>query len=239
MISEELGRKLESATIADLGSAERVTVDKDSTTIVGGAGSHEEIEARCREIRQQIEKATTDWDREKLTERLAKLAGGVAVIRVGAPTEAEMKNRKEAFDDAISATQAALAEGIVPGGGLAFLRMAEAVEAGTCQRSGDERTGLHILARSLEVPARQIVENAGTDPGVVVEHIRAGTGAYGFRWCYRRVRGPHRLGHHRSHQVVRVALQNAVSVAGVLLLAEATLTDRPDERPERPAGDLE
>lgn len=229
VISEELGRKLDGTNLEDLGSAERVTVDKEATTIVGGAGDHEAIEARCREIRQQIEKVTSDWDREKLQERLAKLAGGVAVIRVGAPTEAEMKNRKEAFDDAISSTQAALAEGIVPGGGVAFLRLAEAVEAAACSAAGDEQTGLRILARALEVPARQIADNAGADPGVVVEHIRAGTGAYGFDGARGEYVDLIESGIIDPTKVVRIALQNAISVAGTLLLAEATMTELSDE----------
>ena len=175
LIAEELGIKLANVTLDDLGRAKRVIADKDSTTIVGGAGAKAAIEGRADEIRAQIKTTTSDYDREKLEERLAKLTGGVAVIRVGAPSEAELKNRREAFDDAISATKAAMAEGIVPGGGLALLRAIDAVEheAETC--SGDERTGVLILKRALETPTRQIAENSGFDGGVVVDRMRSGS----------------------------------------------------------------
>jgi chaperonin GroEL len=239
LISEQLGKTLEGVTIGDLGSAERVIVDKDSTTIVGGAGKPEDIQARCSELRRRIGETTSDYDKEKLQERLAKLAGGVAVVRVGAPSEAELKSRKEAFDDAISATQAAVAEGIVAGGGVAYLRVAAAVEQLASESDGDERTGLRILARALETPTRQIAENSGADPGVVVDHIRCGSGGYGFD-AARGVYGDLlEAGIIDPTKVVRVALQNAVSVAGVLLLAEATLTERQDEkREEAPREEL-
>ncbi len=159
LVAEELGVKLAGLSVGDLGSAKRVVIDKDTTTIIGGAGSKQAIAARCKELRAQIEEATSDYDREKLRERLAKLAGGVAVIRVGAPSEAEMKSRKEAFEDAISATRAAAAEGIVPGGGLALLRAVEVVEREAAASNGDERTGLRILAQALEAPIRQIAAN--------------------------------------------------------------------------------
>jgi chaperonin GroEL len=239
LVSEQLGKTLEGVTLGDLGSAERVIVDKDSTTIVGGAGKPEDIKARCSELRRRIGETTSDYDKEKLQERLAKLAGGVAVVRVGAPSEAELKSRKEAFDDAISATQAAVAEGIVPGGGVAFLRVASDVERLASESEGDERTGLRILARALETPARQIAENSGADPGVVVDRVRCGSGGYGFD-AARGVYGDLlEAGIIDPTKVLRVALQNAVSVAGVLLLAEATLTERQDEkREEAPREEL-
>ena len=180
LIAEELGIKLANVTLADLGQAKRVVIDKESTTIVGGGGTKEAIAGRANEIRAQIKTTTSDYDREKLEERLAKLTGGVAVIRVGAPSEAEMKSRREAFEDAISATKAAMAEGIVPGGGLALLRAIESVDREASACAGDERTGALILKRALEVPTRQIAENSGVDGGVVVDRMRSGSGAYGF-----------------------------------------------------------
>ena len=239
LISEQLGKTLEGVTLGDLGSAERVIVDKDSTTIVGGAGKREDIQARCSELRRRISETTSDYDKEKLQERLAKLAGGVALVRVGAPSEAELKSRKEAFDDAISATQAAVAEGVVPGGGVAYLRAVYAVERLADESEGDERTGLRILARALEAPARQIAENSGADSGVVVDRVRCGSGGFGFD-AARGVYGDLvEAGIIDPTKVVRVALQNAVSVAGILLLAEATLTERPDEkREEAPREEL-
>ena len=239
LISDQLGKTLEGAALTDLGSAERVIIDKDTTTIVGGAGQSEAIKARCNELRRRIAETTSDYDKEKLQERLAKLAGGVALIRVGAPSEAELKSRKEAFDDAISATQAAVAEGIVPGGGVAYLRAAVAVEQVAEQADGDERTGLRILARALEAPIRQIAENSGADAGVVVDRVKCGSGGYGFDAA----RGTYvdllEAGIIDPTKVVRVALQNAVSVAGVLLLAEATLTERQEEKREEPHPEYE
>jgi chaperonin GroEL len=238
-IAEELGLRLESIGLNDLGKAQRVVCDKDTTTVIGGGGKKEAIDGRCHEIRRQVEKATSDYDREKLQERLAKLAGGVAVIRVGAPSEAEMKSRKEALEDAVSATKAAMAEGVVPGGGLAFLRAIEAVgrEEGNCD--GDERTGLKILKRALEVPTRQIAENSGADGGVVVSQMRAGKGGYGFDAASGKSTDLVEAGIIDPTKVVRVALENAVSVAGVLLLTEATLTEIPEPKGEgAPAGGL-
>ena len=228
LIAEELGVKLANVTLDDLGRAKRVVADKESTTIVGGAGQKEAIDGRANEIRAQIKITTSDYDREKLEERLAKLTGGVAVIRVGAPSEAELKNRREAFDDAISATKAAMAEGIVPGGGLALLRSIDSVdhEAEAC--TGDERTGVLILKRTLETPTRQIAENSGVDGGVVVDRMRSGSGAFGFdagRGTYVDLVD---AGIIDPTKVVRIALENAVSVAGVLLLTEATLTEVPE-----------
>jgi chaperonin GroEL len=233
-ISEQVGKSLMNATLADLGSAERVVVDKDTTTIVGGAGKREAIQARCNEIRRRIGDATSDYDREKLQERLAKLSGGVAVVRVGAPSEAELKSRKEAFEDAISATRAAVEEGIVPGGGVAFLRASAAIECLASQTEGDERTALRILIKALETPTRQIAENSGVDPGVVVDHIRGNTGAFGFDASKGTYGDLIEAGIIDPTKVVRVALQNAVSVAGTLLLAEATVTEVEDEKKETP-----
>jgi chaperonin GroEL len=233
LIAEELGIKLANVTVDDLGRAKRIIADKDSTTIVGGAGAKEAIEGRANEIRAQIKATTSDYDREKLEERLAKLTGGVAVIRVGAPSETELKNRREAFDDAISATKAAMAEGIVPGAGLSLLRAIENVEREAEACTGDERTGVLILKRALETPTRQIAENSGFDGGVVVDRMRSGSAAFGFdagRGTYVDLVD---AGIIDPTKVVRIALDNAVSVAGTLLLTEATLTEVPEPKRER------
>jgi chaperonin GroEL len=241
VISEEVGLKLENVDLSDLGSAKKVVADHENTTLIDGAGAKELIDARCTELRKQIEETKSDYDKEKLQERLAKLAGGVAVIRVGAPSEAEMKNRKDAFDDAIASTKAAIAEGIVPGGGLVLLRIADAVLREEKKCEGDEATGMRILRIALEAPARQIAVNSGADPGVVVDRLRSGSGAYGFDAR----RGDYvdlvEAGIIDPTKVVRIALENAVSVAGTLLLAEATMTEIEDEKkeaaaPELPAG---
>jgi chaperonin GroEL len=235
LIAEELGIKLSNVTLDDLGRAKRVMADKDSTTIVGGAGEKTAIEGRANEIRAQIKTTTSDYDREKLEERLAKLTGGVAVIRVGAPSETELKNRREAFDDAISATKAAMAEGIVPGAGLALLRAIESVEHEAERAVGDERTGVLILKRALEAPTRQIADNSGFDGGVVVDRMRSGAGAYGFDASCGRYVDLVETGIIDPTKVVRVALENAVSVAGTLLLTDATLTDVPELKREAEA----
>lgn len=235
LIAEELGIKIENVTLDQLGKAKRVVIDRDKTTIVEGAGSKQAIEARCADIRKQIELCKSDYDREKLQERLAKLAGGVAVIRVGAPSEAELKNRKEAFEDAISATKAAIAEGIVAGGGLAFLRLIEAVTKEEANCTGDERTGLSILKRALEAPTRQIAENSAFDGGVVVDRMRSGQGDFGFDAALGEYVDLAKAGIIDPAKVVRVALENAVSVASVLLLTEATLTEIPEKK-ERAAS---
>ena len=232
LIAEELGVKLANVTLEDLGRAKRVIADKESTTVVGGAGAREAIEGRANEIRAQIKSSTSDYDREKLEERLAKLTGGVAVIRVGAPSEAELKNRREAFDDAISATKAAMAEGIVPGGGLALLRAIDVVDQEAAACTGDERTGVLILKRALEAPTRQIAENSGCDGGVVVDRMRAGSGARGFDAARGEYVDLVEAGIIDPTKVVRIALENAVSVAGVLLLTDATLTEVPEAKPE-------
>jgi chaperonin GroEL len=236
LIAEELGVRLEHLTLEQLGRARRVVVTRDDTTIVGGAGERTAIEGRCQEIRRQIEATTSDYDKEKLRERLAKLAGGVAVIRVGAPTETELKSRKEAFEDAIAATKAATAEGLVPGAGLVLLRAIDEVRAEENKVEGDERTGMQILRRALEVPTREIAENSGVDGGVVVEKMRAGTGAFGFDAATCRYVDLVEAGIVDATKVVRLALENAVSVASVLLLTEATLTELPESKDETSAA---
>jgi chaperonin GroEL len=236
VIAEELGVKLESLTTKQLGRAKKVVIDKDKTTIIGGLGSKEAIEGRCRDLRDQIEKTTSDYDREKFQERLAKLSGGVAVVRVGAPSEAEMKSRKEAFEDAISATKAAIAEGIVPGGGLALLQAIEAVAAEEAASSGDVRTGLQILKRALEAPCRQIAANSGVDGGVVVEKMRERKGNFGFDAAKGEYTDLVERGIIDPTKVVRIALENAVSVASTLLLTEATLTEIPEKHPAPELG---
>jgi chaperonin GroEL len=230
VLAEELGVKLENVQLEELGTAKRVVIDREATTIIGGAGKKAAIEGRCNELRKQIEETTSDYDKEKLRERLAKLTGGVAVIRVGAPSEAEMKSLKEAFDDAINATKAAIAEGIVPGGGLALLRTICAVEKEEQTAEGDEKTGLRILKRALEAPARQIAENSAVDGGVVVDKMRTGTGNFGFDAAKGVYVDLMEAGIIDATKVVRIALENAVSVASVLLLAEATLTEIPEPR---------
>ena len=238
VVAPELGVRLENVTLETLGRAERVVVDHEHTTIIGGAGDRKAIDGRCQELRTQIAAATSDYDREKLEERLAKLSGGVAVIRVGAPSEAEMKSRHEAFDDAIHATRAAIAEGIVPGAGLALLRAIPAVEAEAAQVQGDERSGVLILRRALESPARQIAENSGADDGVVVERMRGSAGNIGFDASTGVYVDLMEAGIIDPTKVVRLALENAVSVAGVLLLTEATMTELPEPKNE-PATAME
>jgi chaperonin GroEL len=227
-IAEETGVKLEHVTPEHLGRAVRVVVTQDNTTIIGGAGDKRAIQSRIELLRRQMKETKSDYDREKLEERLAKLLGGVAVVRVGAPSEAEMKSRKEAFEDAINATKAAVVEGIVPGAGLSLLRASDAVEREEEKCEGDERTGARILRRALEAPTRQLADNSGADPGVVVERMRSGTGNFGFDAA----RGTYvdlvEAGIIDPTKVVRVALENAVSVAGVLLLTEATMTPLPE-----------
>jgi chaperonin GroEL len=238
LIAQELGIRLENVTPEQLGRAARVVVDREHTTIIGGAGAKKAIEARCQELRRQIGLTTSDYDKEKLEERLAKLVGGVAVIRVGAPSEAEMKSRREALEDAIHATRAAIAEGVVPGAGLALLRAIAAVEADAANADGDERAGMMMLRRALEAPTRQIAENSGVDGGVVVERMRAGQGAYGFDAATGRYVDLVDAGIVDPAKVLRLALENAVSVAGVLLLTEATMTEVPEPKSEtRPAAE--
>jgi chaperonin GroEL len=230
VISEELGFKLDQVTLESLGRVKRVTIDRERTTLVGGSGKRGRIEGRIAQIRREIAETTSDYDREKLQERLAKLSGGVAVIRVGAPTEAEMKSRKEALDDAICATKAAVAEGIVPGAGLALLRCIGALEAAEQTCVGDERTGVQLLRRALEAPTRQIAENSAADGGVVVNRMLAGAGNEGFDAAQNVYVDLLESGIVDPVKVVRVALENAVSVSSVLLLTEATMTEVPEPR---------
>jgi chaperonin GroEL len=232
LVSEELGAKLEQVSPEVLGRVKRVVVTREHTTLVGGAGQKGAIQARLEQLRREIQRATSDYDREKLQERLAKLSGGVAVIRVGAASEVELKSRKDAFDDAISSTRAAVAEGIIPGGGLGFLRAVAALEREDPKLEGDQRTALRILRHALEVPTRQIALNSGIDPGVVVERMRSGTGNLGLDAA----RGVYvdlvESGIIDATKVARVALQNAVSTASVLLLTEGTMTTIPERKPQ-------
>ena len=233
VVSEDLGVKLEHVTIEQLGRAKRIVIDKDNTTIVGGAGNRKQIDARIEQIRREIEKTTSDYDLEKIQERLAKLAGGVAVIRVGAPAESEMKSKKEALDDAISATKAAVAEGIVPGGGLALLRCVKALTEEETKCEGDEKTGVQILKRALEAPTRQIAENSAVDGGVVVARMLGGSGNEGFDAGRKEYVDLIEAGIIDPTKVVRIAIENAVSVASILLLTEATMTEIPENNKER------
>lgn len=229
-LAEELGMTMDKLTPEDFGRATRVVITKDTTTLIGGQGDRAAIDARIAEIRGQIQEATSDYDREKLQERLARLSSGVAVLRVGAYTEAEMKNRREALDDAISATKAAMAEGIVPGGGLTLLRAIPDLEREEQLCEGDERTGLRILRRALEAPARQIAANSDFDAGIIVSQMRTGTGSYGFDAATGQFVDLMAAGIIDPTRVVRLALENAVSVAGILLMTEATMTDVPESR---------
>jgi chaperonin GroEL len=231
VLSEETGMKLDNMKLEQLGRAKRVVADKDSTTLIGGAGDRAAIDGRIRQIKQELEKATSTYDKEKLQERLAKLAGGVAVIRVGAPSEAEMKSKHDALDDAISATKAAVAEGIVPGGGLALLRCVPVLTEEEAHCSGDERTGMLILKRALEAPARQIADNSAVDGGVVVAKMLEGKGSLGFDAARNEYVDLVEAGIIDPTKVVRVALENAVSVASVLLLTEATMTEVEEPKP--------
>jgi chaperonin GroEL len=234
VIAEELGLKLETATLEQLGRAKRVVVNKDDTTIVGGAGDRPAIDGRIVQLKSEIAKTTSDYDKEKLQERLAKLSGGVAVIRAGAPVESEMKARKDALDDAISATKAAVAEGIVPGGGLALLRCTDAVAELERTTEGDERTGVQMLKRALAAPARQIAENSAVDGGVVISKMLESSGSFGFDAARKIYTDLIEAGIIDPTKVVRIALENAVSVASILLLTEATMTEIEEAEKEHP-----
>ena len=233
-ITEDLGIKLENIKLEDLGKAKKVVVDKDNTTLIDGAGSTKEIEGRIKQIRAQIEETTSDYDKEKLQERLAKLAGGVAVIKVGAATETEMKEKKARVEDALNATRAAVEEGIVPGGGVALLRAAKALDH--LKLAGDEATGAHIVRRALEEPIRRIVENAGLEGSVVVEKVKAAKElAYGFDAEKNEYVDLMHAGIIDPTKVERIALQNAASIASLLLTTEALITDIPEEKGAMPA----
>ena len=233
VISEERGYKLENAGVEMLGTAEKVSIDKDNTTIVNGAGSGDDIKARVGQIKSQIETTTSDYDKEKLQERLAKLAGGVAVLYVGAASEVEMKEKKDRVDDALAATRAAIEEGIVPGGGVALVRAAAALE-GKSGDNEDETTGMKIVSRALEEPLRQIVENAGLEGSVVVAKVKEGKKDFGFNAKADEYQNMYEAGIIDPTKVSRVALENASSVAGMLLTTEATITEIPKEEPAMP-----
>jgi chaperonin GroEL len=234
VISEELGLKLENVTLKDLGRAKRVVVDKDNTTIIDGAGAKKAIEGRCNEIRAQIEKTTSDYDREKLEERLAKLAGGVAVVKVGAATETEMKEKKARVEDALHATRAAVEEGIVPGGGVALLRAQSTLDG--LALKGEQAAGVNIIRRALEEPMRRIAENAGVEGSIVVDKVRHGKGAFGFNAQTEEYEDLMKAGVIDPTKVVRSALQNAASVASLLLTTEAMVAEKPEEKHEHGGG---
>jgi chaperonin GroEL len=235
VISEELGLKLENVTLNDLGRAKRVVVDKDTTTIVDGAGKRADIEGRINTIRKQIEDTTSDYDREKLQERLAKIVGGVAVIKVGAATEVEMKEKKARVEDALHATRAAVEEGIVPGGGVALIRASSALDK--VKVDEDEAVGIRILRRACEDPARWIATNAGEEASVVLEKVRQGKGAYGYDAAAGEFTDLVKAGIIDPTKVVRTALQNAASVAGLMLTTEALIAEKPkDEKEAMPGG---
>lgn len=234
VISEEKGYKLEDATIEMLGDADKVAIDKDNTTIVNGKGEKASINARINQIKAQIETTTSDYDREKLQERLAKLAGGVAVIYVGAASEIEMKEKKDRFDDALNATRAAIEEGIVPGGGIAFIRAIEVLKDLKVENE-DQKTGIAIITRALEEPLRQIVENAGMEGSVVVQKVREGKADFGFNARTDVYENLYEAGVIDPTKVTRVALENAASIAGMLLTTECVLTEHKDENAAMPA----
>ena len=230
VISEEKGMRLEGATIDMLGRAEKITVNKENTTIVNGAGSKEQIAARVAQIRAQIEKTTSDYDREKLQERLAKLAGGVAVLHIGAPSEVEMKEKKDRVDDALSATRAAIAEGIVPGGGVAYIRSVAALDD-VKGDNDDETTGVRIVKRAIEEPLRQIVANAGVEGAVVVQKVKEGKADYGYNARTGEYENLMAAGVIDPAKVTRVALENAASIAGMFLTTECVIAEKKDENP--------
>jgi chaperonin GroEL len=232
VISEELGIKLENVKLDDLGSAKKVLVDKDNTTVIEGTGKDKEIEGRIKQIRTQIEDTTSDYDREKLQERLAKLAGGVAVIKVGAPTEIAMKEKKARVEDALNATRAAVEEGIVPGGGVVLIRALPALDK--VRVSGDDKIGLEIVRRALEEPIRQITENAGVEGSIVVQKVKDGTGAFGFNADTEEYEDLLAAGIIDPTKVTRVALQNAASIAGLMITTECMVTEIPEKEKTPP-----
>ena len=233
MIAEELGIKLENVTLKDLGRAKRVIIDKDNTTVVEGAGKKSAIEGRITQIRAQIEDTTSDYDREKLQERLAKLAGGVAVVKVGAATEVEMKEKKARVEDALHATRAAVEEGIVPGGGVALIRASAGL--GNLRVSEDEKVGVRIVQKALEEPLRWIASNAGADGAVVLDKVKSGKSAFGFNAAAEDYEDLVKAGIVDPTKVVRIALQNAASVAGLMITTEAMIADKPEKKKDAPA----
>jgi chaperonin GroEL len=240
VVSEEQGFKLENADISYLGQAASVTINKDNTTIVGGKGKKEDITARVNQIKAQIETTTSDYDKEKLQERLAKLSGGVAVLYVGAATEVEMKEKKDRVDDALHATRAAVEEGIVPGGGVAFIRAIEKLEAKVKGQIEDEQTGMAIVRRALEEPVRILTANAGIDGSIVVQKIKDGKGDFGFNARTETYENMFKAGVIDPTKVSRVALENAASIAAMLLTTECVVADKPkkEEPHAHPAPDM-
>jgi chaperonin GroEL len=240
VISEETGFKLENTSIADLGKAKKIMIDKDDTTIVEGAGKKEDIKGRISQIKKQVEASTSDYDKEKLQERLAKLAGGVAVIKVGAATEVAMKEKKARIEDALHATRAAVEEGIVPGGGVAFLRCFKALDS--LKLEGDEGIGSDIVRRALEEPLRQIVNNAGLEGSIVVQRVKESSQVnYGFNAETEEYVDMLKAGVIDPTKVARVALENAASVAGLLLMTETTIVEKPEREkhaPSMPGGSM-
>jgi chaperonin GroEL len=234
MLSEDLGIKLENITMEDLGRAKRVVIDKENTTIVEGAGRSQDIEGRVKQIRTQIEETTSDYDREKLQERLAKLVGGVAVIKVGAATETEMKEKKARVEDALNATRAAVEEGVIPGGGVGFVRCISA--AGGLKLDGDEAIGATIVRRALEEPIRQLANNAGVEGSIVVQRVKEGSGAFGYNVATDTYEDLMASGVVDPTKVARSALQNAASIAALMLTTEALVTELPEKKEKTPAG---
>jgi chaperonin GroEL len=233
-ITEDLGLKLENVTLKDLGRAKRITIDKDNTTIVEGAGKKADIEARVKQIRTQIEDTTSDYDREKLQERLAKLVGGVAVIKVGAATETEMKEKKARVEDALHATRAAVEEGIVPGGGVALLRSVAALDK--LKVTGEQQYGINIIRRAIEEPLRQIAQNGGLEGSVVVNRVKEGKGAFGYNAATAEFEDLVKAGVIDPTKVVRAALQNAASVSSLMLTTEALIAERPKKKEKTGGG---
>ncbi len=235
VISEERGYKLENATLDYLGTAEKVNIDKDNTTVVNGAGQGDDIQARVNQIKQQIENTTSDYDKEKLQERLAKLSGGVAILYIGAATEVEMKEKKDLVDDALHATRAAVQEGIVAGGGVALIRASAALD-GISTENGDQETGVNIIRAAIEAPLRTIVGNAGGEASVVVNNVKDGKDDYGYNAGTDEYVNMFSAGIIDPTKVTRLALENAASIAGLLLTTEAVVADRPEPEPPMPAG---
>jgi chaperonin GroEL len=236
VIAEELGLKLENVTLKDLGRAKRVVIDKDNTTIIDGAGAKKEIEGRCNEIRKQVEETTSDYDREKLQERLAKLVGGVAVVKVGAATESEMKEKKARVEDALHATRAAVEEGIVPGGGVALLRALSALDGLGDALDAEQKAGVNIIRKAVEEPLRMIAQNAGIDGSIVIEKVKNSKGAFGFNAATEEYEDLVKAGVIDPTKVVRTALQNASSVSALLLTTEAMIAEKPEKKKAGGAG---
>jgi chaperonin GroEL len=234
VISEDQGYKLENATIQYLGQAESITIDKDNTTVVGGKGKKADINGRVNQIKSQIEASTSDYDREKLQERLAKLSGGVAVLYIGAASEVEMKEKKDRVDDALHATRAAVEEGIVPGGGVAYIRAIDSLDK-VAADNADEKTGVNIIRRALEEPLRQIVANAGLEGAIIVQKVREGKADYGFNARTEKYENMFAAGVIDPTKVTRVALENAASIASMLLTTECVIADKPEPKSAMPA----